>query len=549
MRPRTSITALLVWALCGLSSCGDTDETPTDGGTVGDTEHDQPDSADADSADSPDTVNEPAAAPLLAVRVEGSVGYFVDPDGREVLLRGINVNSLGEYWQFDPDIPAVLDFTEDDMDVIASMGFNLVRLVLTWSRVEPAPGEYDAAYLEEVSAVVDGLWERGIYTLVDMHQDAWGPTLAARPDEGCAETEFPAGGWDGAPGWATLVDDETKRCIPLLGDTALREMSPAVQEAWAALLEDAEGPGGVGLHARFAAMWREVAETLGPRPGVMGYDLINEPNAMFGGRQLLQLADLYVVTLAAVREGEDEAGVAPRVVVFEPTALWPNLPSGSVTAPFSDDAQLAYGPHIYQGSISPVPLNDTQIRRMTDEAAAYGGVPLLSGEWGTTPSTAADPNGYLARMIGLQDEHKWGVVFWLYQSACGDPHGYKGWTEGDTQHSGSWGLREMDCDSESGVGPIRQAQYDRLARPALHYAPGVIDVISWAPETSELAVSGSDAPAGNELVLFLPQAHADLHVVPAGIDGLDSSPWHGGLLWVGQATGGDWSLEAAPAGL
>ena len=27
---------------------------------------------------------------------------IVDSDGREVLLRGANVNSLGEYWQGDP---------------------------------------------------------------------------------------------------------------------------------------------------------------------------------------------------------------------------------------------------------------------------------------------------------------------------------------------------------------------------------------------------------------------------------------------------------------
>ena len=29
------------------------------------------------------------------------------------------------------------------------------------------------------------LRERGIYTLIDLHQDAWGPSLVAPPDEAC----------------------------------------------------------------------------------------------------------------------------------------------------------------------------------------------------------------------------------------------------------------------------------------------------------------------------------------------------------------------------
>ena len=65
-------------------------------------------------------------------------------------------------------------------------------------------------------------------TLIDLHQDAWGATLAARPGEVCGPGTSPAFGWDGAPGWATRVPDTQRRCIP---NGAQRELAPAVVNA------------------------------------------------------------------------------------------------------------------------------------------------------------------------------------------------------------------------------------------------------------------------------------------------------------------------------
>ncbi len=42
-----------------------------------------------------------------------------------------------------------------------------------WAAVEPARGEYDHAYLAEMVAIVNRAGARGIYTVVDFHQDAW----------------------------------------------------------------------------------------------------------------------------------------------------------------------------------------------------------------------------------------------------------------------------------------------------------------------------------------------------------------------------------------
>ena len=45
---------------------------------------------------------------------------IVDDLDREVILRGANVNSLGEYWQGDPDHPPTIPVSEDGWDEMAA---------------------------------------------------------------------------------------------------------------------------------------------------------------------------------------------------------------------------------------------------------------------------------------------------------------------------------------------------------------------------------------------------------------------------------------------
>jgi endoglycosylceramidase len=40
-----------------------------------------------------------------------------------------------------------------------------------WESVETAPGVYNDTYLHEVEELINKLGEKGIYTLVDSHQD------------------------------------------------------------------------------------------------------------------------------------------------------------------------------------------------------------------------------------------------------------------------------------------------------------------------------------------------------------------------------------------
>ncbi len=79
----------------------------------------------------------------------------------------------------DPYIPDAVSFdpylsmTDKDIDDLVSWGFNFVRLGVMWEAVERSPGVFNTTYLEECGKLINRLGEKGIYTLVDAHQDVF----------------------------------------------------------------------------------------------------------------------------------------------------------------------------------------------------------------------------------------------------------------------------------------------------------------------------------------------------------------------------------------
>src|SRR5438045_1821185 len=118
-------------------------------------------------------------SPLHAVR--GVEPQIVDATGRQVLLRGVNDNQLGDYYQADPAIPSTVPLAEADFTQMAGLGFDAVRLIVHWSLLEPEPGVIDDAYLAQIHEAVSWAATHGIYVVLDMHQDAWGKYIATPP--------------------------------------------------------------------------------------------------------------------------------------------------------------------------------------------------------------------------------------------------------------------------------------------------------------------------------------------------------------------------------
>ena len=61
-------------------------------------------------------------------------------------------------------------FAEDDAKLLASMGYNTIRLGVLWAGLEPERGSYNLTYLDQVVACVDIAERHGHHPVLDMHQ-------------------------------------------------------------------------------------------------------------------------------------------------------------------------------------------------------------------------------------------------------------------------------------------------------------------------------------------------------------------------------------------
>ena len=149
-----------------------------------------------------------SSPPQPRVRLDPATGHFIEPiTGRTLLLHGVNVVQKKPPWHpslgdFDPES----SLNGGDMDNLKAWGFTVVRLGVMWQGVEPSWGAYNHTYLGIMRQLVDDLYARGIYTIVDYHQD-----VIAR--KWCGE---------GVPDWMTsLLEPAETSCtsgvIPWVG--------------------------------------------------------------------------------------------------------------------------------------------------------------------------------------------------------------------------------------------------------------------------------------------------------------------------------------------
>ncbi len=103
--------------------------------------------------------------------------YFKDADGGIRIFRGVNMAGDSKVPDFRP-VDGPYHF-----DRLRAFGFNVVRLLFTWEAFQPTPGGYDMSYLEYYTQLVEWAWERGIYVIVDVHQD----TFSRYNNGGCGE--------------------------------------------------------------------------------------------------------------------------------------------------------------------------------------------------------------------------------------------------------------------------------------------------------------------------------------------------------------------------
>jgi endoglycosylceramidase len=449
------------------------------------------------------------------LRADGT--SITDGNGNQVLLRGVNVNQLVDFYAPRPDVPATRPLTEDDFAGMAAEGFNVIRLNLSWSTLEPTRGTFNAAYLQQITQAVGWAKKHGIYIVLDMHQDGW--SNAATPNGTvCRPGTDPMWGYDGAPAWATITDG-APRC-----QFTGRDISPAGDRAFQNFYFNTDG-----IQTQLVDTWSKLARMFRGDPTVAGYDLLNEPG--FGETAPVTtsylLGQYYDRAIKAIRT----AG-ARQIVFVEPSILWSGLGFDTGPTPgFTSDHNIVFSPHLYAESITMdrslgIPTIVSLERQFTlaKRVAAEYNAPLWSGEYGYW----GDDNylkGSLTRYASTEDANMLGSAYWVWKQACGDPQNGIGPTGN--------GLMVLNCVTGEPAAPNSIA-LKILSRAYPRSAPGVITSLS--ATGPKLKLAGIAKNSGCGLDVWIPGRDKPV-LTTTGVSNLVATSVQGGWSITGCADG------------
>jgi hypothetical protein len=155
---------------------------------------------------------EPSAEVRKGIWKSGS--WFRDEEKRYVLFRGVNFGSrskLPPYLPIAPldihdisklDLKKEIESVKSGLDLLKNLGFNIIRLLISWKAIEPRPNPNleellpeGKKYLEYMKEIIDELHARKLYVILDFHQDIANEVY----------------GGDGFPDWAIAIDEEHEK--------------------------------------------------------------------------------------------------------------------------------------------------------------------------------------------------------------------------------------------------------------------------------------------------------------------------------------------------
>ena len=346
--------------------------------------------------------------------------HLRDADGRIALLRGINARVEGVFdVTFDDGripLEEIPPLTADDCRRMRELGFDLLRLPINWSGIEPDDDAWDEAYLALVDDAIACAGDAGLFVIVDLHQDAYSKEI----------------GEDGAPLWAIVPEPEMLLEGPL-DDLQERRLSRQVSRAFETFFDPSDP---AGLQAEFLEMLEVVGARWAEHPAVIGFEIFNEPQTGADELDVFQFA-------AAARL---RAAAPGKLVFFEPTALRNLVDFVPIPqAPFPVDGAV-YSPHVYtyvfQGDPAPfetlsLDSLEPSVRGTRDEATAWE-TPLFIGEFGIGPDML-NADLWIGLQNHLHDRYLASNAFWVWKEQSQDSWGVHDFDEA----TGAWSERDQ----------------------------------------------------------------------------------------------------------
>lgn len=436
----------------------------------------------------------------------GQTPFIADQEGRTVLLHGAIPAGLIDFWSgtdprattpppYYPIDPAAYEngrcpanssliatppICQKDIQEMAALGFNSVRLPMSWSLLEPERGRFSEQYLDRVAQVVGWAKQSGMYVILDMHQNAYS-RYVGRADP----SPLPGGQlislryYTGAPAWATITDG-----LPSVWFYSTRELNPAAFEATTNFWYDR-----AGIQDEYIATIAHVMQRFRNDSTVAGISVFNEPQPgwdLSPGFEDLLLFPFYrrvVDAITGVRDGLPcpthvfmpapcgypdlgvhdtrhliflDSGWLREVTDFPthlglPVSSYPNLVLGihAYTHVFTIEHLIAAGTPPDKASYPPGGYDQTYWWG-EHEAKAIGAA-LFVTEFGNDPKYDSIE---LANQLREQESHLTGFAFWTWMENCGSPTPYGVFDGIDCSNTGP----------QPSSGCIRQGRAAMLAR-------------------------------------------------------------------------------------
>ncbi len=334
---------------------------------------------------------------LPQVQAVNGVGFVLKNDGRTIIFHGVNeMNKSPPSYE-----PSKIGFNQTQAQFIQQHGFNLVRLGVFWAAIQPTAAKtgqapaYDDNYLNNIKQTIITLANQGIYTFIDFHQDAYSnqldstgrtvglgePTWTNTAPSGYKNVGFPYNLWGGA----YFLD----RANPI---------STNLDQNYTGFWSSST------LLSNYTAMVQHTVQVLKGTPGLIGYEIMNEPfpgmnwrncasafdslgipTAFANGCAVFEqsgqpLATLYQQVIPVINRTDPDA-----LVLFEPVVF---VDYGSpIKLPTFTGSNLVLSYHNYDTNDTTAPFSSA-----ATYAAAAGGLPQIMSEFGGVngPITVSD---------------------------------------------------------------------------------------------------------------------------------------------------------------